>query len=707
MSSNHEHLLMRDHGSSGSRQIMTTRFRLWLWVILLYVLGCVTRYWLLTYCLPNPYVVPDEMLYYNLSRSLHLGEGLTVRGQSVTFVAILYSLLLSPLYGLPVGNDIMGAAQLVNTLLMNAAVFPAFALAKRLGCNDRRSLLVAFVAILLPDLFMASRYMTESLLYPLLLLTLLAVSYLLSSWRWRYVLAVVFTGFLLFLTKEGSIAMLVAIGLILLWKAVRERCKRGALMCLVTAAAFVLLYFLWHLFLKVCLAVDFDSQGVYRYGGLGWIHLFWTAAGLLLYALFVPVGFGILPLLLPASHLRSYTSAHRWFVCFLLLALITYLVGTCYLIFVDEMYDGIAHSRIHLRYVFPFLPAFLAALSSPDLERVKLNRTLGVSFTVFLLLLFGIGLSTLDYGYIDAGLLSYLYVEYSTFNMSLLFTLVFTGLCFVSALYLHKRGWQQGGRLTYSVFLCCLLLVGNIFHYYNNVPANMQNEQNMHEDALIAAVMLDGKDALLVSDLEDSYQEGWFQRTIDAVDIQSTQVHPSIVLRDLCPQIKNDTIDIPAYWVAGGGQIDLQPSHLLLKNRHQFMVLEPTCHYEITPSGFYLIVTLPADGAWLHSVVCGIREGGQVTEESAFYLYNRELLAGGSVTLTFNVTADRVSSLALSSGNESKTFNVGSEDNSCQMTFSVPADSPYLCVNIRAIGDVYIQSYIITTEDGATIDSRD
>ena len=88
--------------------------------------------------------MPDESLYWNLERSLYAGSEVALRGQPLTYDILLYPLILLPLLELPSSVDLFRAVQALNTILMNAAVFPAFALALRvtkkspLPCMSRR-----------------------------------------------------------------------------------------------------------------------------------------------------------------------------------------------------------------------------------------------------------------------------------------------------------------------------------------------------------------------------------------------------------------------------------------------------------------------------------------------------------------------------------------------------------------------------------------
>ena len=99
----------------------------------LFLVGAALRLVLLCYVSPNAIIVPDEMLYANLARAIHLGQPFNVHGQPVSFHALLYPLLISPVYALPTAANRQLVLQVLNTLLMASAGRPALARARRRG----------------------------------------------------------------------------------------------------------------------------------------------------------------------------------------------------------------------------------------------------------------------------------------------------------------------------------------------------------------------------------------------------------------------------------------------------------------------------------------------------------------------------------------------------------------------------------------------
>lgn len=59
---------------------------------------------------------PDELVYYSMAKSIHSGYGLTVREFEISFPKIVFSLTLSPLFGIK--DDFCGYVLLTNTFHM-------------------------------------------------------------------------------------------------------------------------------------------------------------------------------------------------------------------------------------------------------------------------------------------------------------------------------------------------------------------------------------------------------------------------------------------------------------------------------------------------------------------------------------------------------------------------------------------------------------
>ena len=116
----------------------------------------------------TPAVFTDELMFSELARSLAGGDGLTVRGEHFPFPSFLPALVQAPVWLLE-GAAAYGAAKALNAVLMCAAVFPAWALA-RLVVRPAYAFGVAAAAVAGGAMLYHSYLTSEALAFPVFLL---------------------------------------------------------------------------------------------------------------------------------------------------------------------------------------------------------------------------------------------------------------------------------------------------------------------------------------------------------------------------------------------------------------------------------------------------------------------------------------------------------------------------------------------------------
>jgi hypothetical protein len=120
---------------------------------------------------PGPWILPDELVYTDLARSVADGHLPAVRGATSFGWGIVYPLLVAPAWLLREnGLDAYRAALVVNALAMSLAAIPAYLFA-RMVVASRAALLVAAGAVLVPTMALTGSVMTENAAYPLFLTT--------------------------------------------------------------------------------------------------------------------------------------------------------------------------------------------------------------------------------------------------------------------------------------------------------------------------------------------------------------------------------------------------------------------------------------------------------------------------------------------------------------------------------------------------------
>jgi hypothetical protein len=122
----------------------------------------------------TPTVFNDELLYAKLSQSIAAGHGLAIRGEHFFFPAPLAPLVQSPAWLLGSMTDAYAAAKLLDAVVMSAAVFPAYWLARRV-VRPSYALLTAAATVATPAMVYHGYLMSEALAYPMFLFALAVV----------------------------------------------------------------------------------------------------------------------------------------------------------------------------------------------------------------------------------------------------------------------------------------------------------------------------------------------------------------------------------------------------------------------------------------------------------------------------------------------------------------------------------------------------
>ena len=116
--------------------------------------------------LRSPRIFGDEVNYWNYARCFHAGHRLPYWSIFADVPSQLFSLILSPVFFCHGLWDAYHLARILTALLMAAAVFPAYLLARCL-LDRRGAALAALLCVVVPSMVYNSMIMTENLFYPL------------------------------------------------------------------------------------------------------------------------------------------------------------------------------------------------------------------------------------------------------------------------------------------------------------------------------------------------------------------------------------------------------------------------------------------------------------------------------------------------------------------------------------------------------------
>jgi 4-amino-4-deoxy-L-arabinose transferase-like glycosyltransferase len=141
-----------------------------LYLVALFLLAAASRA-LLARCIEAPRIFDDELRYVELARSVPRGRGLLWGDLPAGFPCYLYPLLLAPLVTWLPMETAYEAIRVLNALLMAAAVFPAYGLAREVTGRGR-AFAAALLVALIPGAGYSAMVLTESLFYPVFTLAL-------------------------------------------------------------------------------------------------------------------------------------------------------------------------------------------------------------------------------------------------------------------------------------------------------------------------------------------------------------------------------------------------------------------------------------------------------------------------------------------------------------------------------------------------------
>lgn len=308
-------------------------------------------------------VMPDELRYLDLARSLATDGTLTIRGEDATFQKILYPLLLFPAMMFHDTVSQVRAIGVLSSLYVCTAVFPACLMARRVfGGRLLPNVTVQLLVLLMPDMCYSMTFMSESLFFPLALwLAYLMWRTLCSSTR-RYPLLCLGCGlacYAAYLCKEVAAAYAIAFCAVLIILAIRK--SRPKTDCIMGIACFLVGFLAPFVIMKATLFEGMGNSYNQTDPGILLSPYTWAFA---IYALvtdftYLVVGFGFFCLAFPLLGWKGFDSDQKRLLAFSLLAIGVGLLTVLYTISIREDVGHVA-LRQHLRYVIPlFIPLMI------------------------------------------------------------------------------------------------------------------------------------------------------------------------------------------------------------------------------------------------------------------------------------------------------------------------------------------------------------
>lgn len=670
-------------------------------ILSLFILASIIiRYLLASFNSSAPSMIMDEALYFSISRSLFSSAEVLLRGQSVVYEYLLYPLLISPLHALPSSVNIFRAIQFFNAIAISLAAIPAYLLAKKITGFKTKGLLVGIIVLCLPDMVMVRHIMSESIVYPLMLTLFYFFFLAIEDKRPKYALICGILTFLLHITKPGPIVIgLAFVGLFIILF-IREKKRERLLEAIYFVGIFVVLFAGYRLFLRFGLGVDLAAAGYYdqQMQPLTRLNIINALNGALVYSLYLPAAFLVLPLLLPLFSAKRLSSPNRLFLSGLSASLLLYLGVIIWTIYIGEMTKDPFATRIHTRYLAMYLPVLFAFCLTEDLVGVKVKPGLIAACTgiaVGWLLLAGKTSGSGVIHSVDAHLLSAFLLQ-SPLNGHVWMPIIWIGITAYFLYSINQRGFQKKDMTSFSLILLLVLLVSNLSSY----ALDSYNSNLLYIDEAREAKSLAGNNANYLTKDGQLYWEP--SMVIDMAYRGSAAIvsfEDAIEGIDTANKIQSLVPKKPAKFHKAAD--DKAAANIILNPQLlQNMVIDKSASLEYTANKAYAVITPGAGKGWLHSALYGFNNGW-VKEGSSFSLYDPGILSFKEVYLQLQTRAGEGSAkLQLSCGAETREITLSDTLAWYGVYFPVDAQNQPMTITFAASGaNVYVKTYLIRGEN--------
>jgi hypothetical protein len=435
----------------------------------------------------------DELLHWNLSKSVYYHLGSNFRNDILSYKEILYSIVLSVSHAFGNGQTQYHVAVAMNSVLMSSVVFPVYFMSNRFLNSRYRSFLIAVISILVPEMYYTTKILQENLYYPLVIwfFYIFIMLILKNPYKLRNVIFMSSYIFLVSLCKQMALNIFTGVVLYYILQFLffdKENRKKCLISLLFLITVFLGLKFSYDILFNLVNHISKESSAESTIIAI-LQNIFDTYLlsrliyPLLSYLLLTTLYFGYFTVALPLSMSSVLEKKERN----LLLATCTILLSTimviCLRIIPAENLDQVM-ARFHFRYIFYLVVPLLIVLFSiyDKVKILKFDLKIIILSVVYLLLLGHISIMPAEGSTIDcvgANYIKYLFnseMMVNTFRMLVI-------IWITGSIYLLYR---KKVKAFYGVVAATLLLSGVISNIYTYIYIynDKQNSVNKNSDAL-------------------------------------------------------------------------------------------------------------------------------------------------------------------------------------------------------------------------------
>jgi len=595
----------------SSRGIMKNT---WLVLGLMITASVIIRYILASINSSAPSIMMNEALYLSVSRSLFDSGNVLLRGNTVAYRYLLYPSLISLLHMLPSSVSIFRGIQFFNAIAISLTAIPGYLLAQKITGSSSKGLFVALLILCMPDMVMVRYIMGESIAYPLMLTLFYFFFLSIENKKKRNAIACGVLAFLLQITQSGFIAIgfTIFVMFLIFWRTERSTARLMQAIC--GGGIFAILFGIYMYVLHFILGVDISAPGYFanQLPSFNWDNIVIALNGALLYALFVPAAFMVLPIVIPLLTAWRYTGPKCIVLIGLLISMALHIIIIIWTIYVGETTGDPFSTRIHTRHLAMYLPIFVSFLLSEDILEMKIEPGLAtacVGLAAGWLLLSARPFASGAVFSVDAHLLS-AFLTQSPLNgrvwMPIIWIMVM--LYFITAI--AKRGLKKEDTVAFSAILLAVMLISNVSSYtFSSRNSNMDFKNDAHEAAAFT-----GMGTVYVTHTGQLFGEASM-----AIDIAYRGAIEIISFDDAMSGTLANTIVI-------------NPELLY------YMVVDAWAEIRHTTNNRYSIIIPHPGRNWVHSALHNFNNRW-VQEGSRFTVYDSDILSSSLVHLQLQARA--------------------------------------------------------------------
>lgn len=361
----------------------------------------------------------DELLYYDLAKSISYGQKLRVHGILFPFQNLAYCYFLAPFFNISDSSLRIHVITLANSLLLSLCAIPVWLICKELGLRKKNRWLAVLLIMVWPDMLTAGTLMSENL-YWFVMLTAIYVCIKSVFYHKKHdsIMSAVLCYLVYFCKEVGVCLAFTYVAFMILYPFIDKifrtnilewhfkRSVKGIGKALsscfketdwMNTGIFIITYAVCYILVK---KVIFRDVGNLYSSALdlsfldGLYHRMYFVYGVLYFMVAVVLTFMILPVLYPLLYYKEISVKARKAFLFCMIFLLGTIIVIVFTITIKEDLGKVV-PRVHLRYLAPviglLLPVFFKTVSDigEKAEYVKKSKRNTVFFlAIFWLLWF-------------------------------------------------------------------------------------------------------------------------------------------------------------------------------------------------------------------------------------------------------------------------------------------------------------------------------